>query len=331
MTTRSEFISNAAAMGAVVASVDPVLPAALVKPPALRRGDRVGLVAPASPLDPTEIEDGMAHLASFGLVPVLGDHVRAQNGYLAGSDAQRAQDFNTMARDAGIRAIVALRGGYGAMRILGELDYDAIRRDPKIVMGYSDITAIVNAIATHSGVIAFHGPVASHGSSYSGIARAYFQRTLMSTEPVGTLHIAHPRVIAAGRARGSLVGGNLSLVSSLAGTPYAIPTRDSIFFFEETHEAPYRIDRMLTQLELAGNLRGVRGVLVGQCTDCTGDGPTPPASDVIAERLRGLECPAVAGAPIGHIATQWIIPIGARAELDAAAGTLTIPEAVTAR
>jgi muramoyltetrapeptide carboxypeptidase len=330
MTTRSGFLSSTAALGAAMAA-NPVFPATLVRPPVLRRGDRVGLVAPASPLDASEIDDGVAHLASFGLVPVLGEHVRAQTGYLAGSDAERAADFNKMARDRSIRAIVALRGGYGTMRILDALDYDAIRRDPKIVMGYSDITAIVNAIAVRSGVIAFHGPVASHGSSYSGVARAYFQRALMSTEPIGTLHIAHPRVIAPGRATGSLAGGNLSLASSLAGTPYAIPSRDAIFFFEETHEAPYRIDRMLTQLQLAGNLRGVRGVLVGQCTDCTGDEPTPPAGDVIAERVRSLECPAVAGAPIGHIATQWIVPIGARAELDAAAGTLTISEPVTTR
>lgn len=309
----------------------PAFAATPVKPPVLRRGDRVALVAPASPLDASQIDDGVAHLASFGLVPVLGQHVRAQDGYLAGTDAQRAEDFNKMARDASIRAIVALRGGYGTMRILDALDYDAIRRDPKIVMGYSDITAILNAVATRSGVITFHGPVASHGSSYSGMARAYFQRTLMSDEPIGTLHLAHPHVITSGRASGQLAGGNLTLASSLAGTPYAIPSHDTLFFFEETHEAPYRIDRMLTQLDLAGNFRGVRGVLVGQCTYCTGDEPTRPAEDVIDERLRALGCPAVSGAPIGHIPTQWIIPIGARAELDATDGTLTIPEAVTTR
>jgi muramoyltetrapeptide carboxypeptidase len=330
MPTRSGFLTSAVALGAVLTSA-PAFPATLVKPPMLKRGDRVGLVAPASPLDPSEIDDGIAHLASFGLVPVLGKHVRAQDGYLAGSDAQRADDFNKMARDASIRAIVAMRGGYGTMRILDQLDYDAIRRDPKIVMGYSDITAILNAIATRSGVIAFHGPVASHGSSYSGIARAYFQRALMSAEPLGTLHVAHPHVITPGRASGRLAGGNLTLAAALAGTPYAIPSRDTIFFFEETHEAPYRIDRMLTQLQLAGELRGVRAVLVGQCTYCTGDEPTPPASGVIGERVRALGCPAVSGAPIGHIATQWIVPVGAHAELDASEGTLTIPEAVTTR
>jgi muramoyltetrapeptide carboxypeptidase len=330
MTTRSGFLSSAVALGAALSS-PAAFPDTLVKPPVLRRGDRVGLIAPASPLDPSEIDDGVAHLASFGLVPVLGEHARAKNGYLAGTDTQRAADFNKMARDASIRAIVALRGGYGAMRILDALDYDAIRRDPKIVMGYSDITAIVNAIATRSGVIAFHGPVASHGSSYSGVARAYFARTLMSAEPIGTLHVAHPHVITSGRAAGRLAGGNLTLAASLAGTPYAIPSRDTIFFLEDTHEEPYQIDRLLTQLQLAGSFRGVRGMVVGQRTYCTGDAPTPLAADVIDERVRALGCPALAGAPIGHIATQWIVPIGAHAELNASEGTLTIPEAVTTR
>jgi muramoyltetrapeptide carboxypeptidase len=330
MTTRSGFLTSALALGAAMTS-PPVFPETLVKPPVLRPGDRVALIAPASPLDASQIDDGIAHLTSLGLVPVLGEHVRAQNGYLAGTDAQRAADFNKMARDGSIRAIVALRGGYGTMRILDELDFDAIRRDPKIVMGYSDITAIVNAVATRSGVIAFHGPVASHGSSYSGEARTLFKAALMSAEPIGTLHARGSHTIAPGRASGRLAGGNLTLVSALSGTPYAIPSNDTIFFFEETHEAPYRIDRMLTQLQLAGSLRGVRGVLVGQCTECTGDAPTPPASDVISERLHSLGCPAFTGAPVGHIPTQWILPIGARAEIDASAGTLTIPEPVTTR
>ena len=137
MTTRGGFLSSAAAIGAAAIAA-PAFPAAMVKPPMLRRGDRVGLVAPASPVEPDDVNQGMEHLASLGLVPVLGAHARAQTGYLAGSDAQRAADFNAMARDASIRAIVALRGGYGTMRILDALDFDAIRRNPKIVMGYSE-------------------------------------------------------------------------------------------------------------------------------------------------------------------------------------------------
>ena len=153
----------------------------------------------------------------------------------------------------------------------------------------------------------------------------------MSAEPVGTLHVPDAHRIVPGRASGRLAGGNLSLMSSLAGTPYAIPSEGSMLFFEETHEAPYRIDRMLTQLDLAGGFRGVRGVIAGQCTQCAGDAPTPSAGEVIEERLRALGVPATAGAPIGHIPTQWILPVGANAQLDADAETLTIAEAVTTR
>ncbi|HTX60612.1 MAG TPA: LD-carboxypeptidase, partial [Verrucomicrobiae bacterium] len=215
--------------------------------------------------------------------------------------------------------------GYGTMRILDALDFDAIRDDPKVVMGYSDLTAIVNAIPMRSGVIAFHGPVAAHGSSYSGVAREYFERTLMSPDPVGVLHAPDAQRIAPGRARGRLAGGNLSLVSALQGTPFAVPLRDAIFFFEETQEQPYRIDRMLTQLALGGALRDVRAALFGQCTGCAGDAPT--AEEVIAERLRSLHVPALTGAPFGHVPTQWILPVGLDAELDADAQTLTLLEA----
>lgn len=309
----------------------PRLPESIVKPPMLARGDRVGLIAPASPVEADDIRLAVQHVESLGLVAVLGDHVHEQGGFLAGSDAQRAADFNRMARDASIRAIVAIRGGYGTMRILDQLDYAALRDDPKVVMGYSDLTAVLNAVAMRSGIVTFHGPVGAHGSSWSGEARQFIERLLFSTEAPGKLTIPDAHRIVAGRAQGRLAGGNLTLVASLMGTPFEIPTRDALFFFEETQEAPYRIDRMLTQLALAGDLSAARGILVGQCTQCTGDAPTPPASAVIAERLRAVGRPAVAGAPVGHIPTQWVLPIGVQAELDADAATLTLAEPAVSR
>lgn len=295
------------------------------KPPRLRRGDRVGLIAPASPPTDGDIELAAAHVESLGLLPVIGKYVRERDGYLAGSDAQRAADFNAMASDADIRAIVAIRGGYGTMRILTMLDYAAIRRDPKIVMGFSDLTAILNAVAARSRVVTFHGPVGAHGSSWSGAARRYLEETLFSTAP-SRLRIEGARAIVPGRARGRLAGGNLSLIASLVGTPFAVPMADALLFFEETEEKPYRIDRMLTQLELAGELPATRGVLVGQCTKCIAQGSTQSAAAVIAEHLQRLGRPATAGAPVGHIASQWVVPIGALAELDATDGTLTLLE-----
>jgi muramoyltetrapeptide carboxypeptidase len=324
MKTRGEFL-GALTLGAL-APVIPGFPSPLQRPPMLARGDRVGLIAPASPPTDGDIAQARAHVESLGLVPVMGEYIRARNGYLAGTDAQRAADFNHMARDASVRAIVAIRGGYGTMRILELLDYAAIRSDPKIVMGFSDLTALLNAVTTRAGVVTFHGPLGAHGSSWSGAARTYVEQLLFSAQLPPPLQIDGPQPIVSGRARGQLAGGNLSLIAALTGTPFAVPARDAVLFFEETEEAPYRLDRMLTQLALAGALTAARGILVGRCTKCTTKGSSPTARQVIAERLLAAERPAVAGAPIGHIPVQWVLPIGVLAELDAGAGTLTLLE-----
>ncbi len=324
MKTRGEFL-GALSLGAF-APVIPAFPSPLRRPPILARGDRVGLIAPASPPTDGDIAQARAHVESLGLVAVMGDYVRARDGYLAGTDAQRAADFNRMARDASVRAIVAIRGGYGTMRILELLDYAAIRHDPKIVMGFSDLTALLNAVTTRAGVVTFHGPLGAHGSSWSGAARTYVEQLLFSAQLPPRLQIEDPQPIVSGRARGRLAGGNLSLIAALTGTPFAVPARDALLFFEETEEAPYHLDRMLTQLTLAGTLTAARGVVVGQCTKCTPKGSSPTAEQVIAECLLAAGRPAVAGAPIGHIPTQWVLPIGVLAELDAGAGTLALLE-----
>jgi muramoyltetrapeptide carboxypeptidase len=328
MGTRGEFLGSVA-MGAMVAAVPP-FPESIARPPKLSPGDQVGLIAPASPPDPSDIQLAIENVRGLGLTPVLGDYVHEQDGFLAGNDRHRAADFNRMARDPKIRAIVAIRGGYGTMRILESLDYEALRRDPKVVMGYSDITAILNAVTTRSGIVTFHGPVGAHGSSWKGPARSYIERMLFVAEPFGTLHIERPEPIVAGRARGRLAGGNLSLVSALVGTPYAIPAQGALLFFEETQEAPYRIDRMLAQIALAGDLQAAAGSMFGQCTQCTGDAPTQSASEVIVQQLRAAGRPAVAGGLVGHIPTQWVLPIGVQSELDADAGTLTVLEPAVA-
>ncbi|MGC1381531.1 MAG: LD-carboxypeptidase, partial [Candidatus Baltobacteraceae bacterium] len=292
MNTRGDFLETVALAALVPAA--PRFPTGLRKPPRLARGDRVGLVAPASPPTGDDIRQAVAHVESLGLVPVLGDHVEGQNGYLAGTDAERAADFNRMAADRQIRAIVAIRGGYGTMRILTRLDYAALARDPKIVLGYSDVTAILNAVAVRSRIVTFHGPVGAHGSSWSGEARLLIERLLFAGEAPGRLKVGPP--IVPGRARGRLAGGNLSLIAALVGTPYAVPAQDSLLFFEETQEQPYRIDRMLTQLDLAGVLRAASGILVGRCVKCAADGPSQSADAVIAERLRSAGRPAAPGA-----------------------------------
>ena len=322
MTTRGEFLSLTMA-GACALSA---FPSGIRKPPVLRRGDKVGLIAPASPLSESEIAQGVAHIRSLGLEPVLGRYVAEHDGYLAGGDAERAADFNRMARDAEIRAIIALRGGYGTMRILDQLDFRAIAADPKIVMGFSDLTAILNAVAMRSEVVAFHGPLAARESVFDEVTRRYVERVCMSTEPIGVLRAPGAVALRAGRARGRISGGNLSLVSSLAGTPWAPAFKGTLLVLEEVEEEPYRIDRMLTQLRLAGALSAASGLLFGACTRCEPTGPSMSAGAVVADRLGDLGIPALTGVPVGHIPEQWVLPIGLEAVLDAQARTLEIPE-----
>jgi muramoyltetrapeptide carboxypeptidase len=324
---RGYFLAGTAALAATTNASIEAFPPTMQRPPKLRAGDRVGLIAPASPPQGNDVELSIRHVEALGFRPVLGRYVAARMGYLAGSDDERAEDFNRMARDPDVRAIVAIRGGYGTMRILPALDYGALRRDPKIVMGYSDLTAVLNAVAMRSGLVTFHGPLGAHGSSWSGRTRAYVETMLMRAQPPPPFEIVGADRIVPGRAVGRLAGGNLSLIAALLGTPYAIPSSGALLFFEETQEAPYRIDRMLTQLSLAGALGAARGFLVGQCTKCVDQEAGPAASSVIDARLREVGRPALAGVPVGHIPTQWILPVGGRAELDAGEKTLVFLEA----
>lgn len=291
----------------------------------LRKGDVVGLVAPASPLTDTEIAKGVKQIEALGLRVRLGQYVRAQDGYLAGTDAERAGDFNAMVRDKDVRAIVALRGGYGTMRILPALDYAGLKRTPKIVMGFSDMTAVLNAVATHSGIVTFHGPVAAL-STFTPFVQAEFERALMSTRPIGSLHNPGTVTLHGGVARGPLAGGNLSLVSGCTGTPYAVATKGSMLFLEETEEEAYRVDRMLTQLELAGDFKRAAGIVFGACSHCDDSGNSLSLAEVYKGTIGRAGRPAVTGAKIGHITNQWILPIGVEARLDATTGTLTIAE-----
>ena len=329
MATRGEFLS-AITMSTAISAL-PAFPSPMRKPPMLRRGDRIGLIAPASPLAENEIVAGLEHVRLLRLEPVLGDFVRAHDGYLAGTDEERAADFNRMARDSAIRGIFALRGGYGTMRILDRLDYAAIAADPKVIMGFSDITAVLNAVARRSRVITFHGPVASRETTFDPVARAYIEQACMSTDPIGELRAPDATVIAAGRARGPIAGGNLSLVSALVGTPWVPAIHNSLLLLEETDEQPYRIDRMLTQLRLAGVFKAASGVIFGACTNCLPKGPSFSFEEVLSDRLGDLGRPVISGVSVGHIPDQWVLPIGLEAELDAQGRTLRIAEPAVTR
>lgn len=332
---RAAFLAASAALASASALTSPARAAELpvLKPPRLRAGDKVGLVSPAGPVDnAADLKLGIDQLRAVGLEAVVGAHAMDKVAYLAGSDEARASDFNAFARDPQIRGIFATRGGYGTMRILDAIDYDAFRRDPKVVLGFSDITALINVITARTGMVTFHGPVAAY-STYTPIVVREMQALLMDAQPPGTLRNTTTSTIAPGTARGKLVGGNLTLIDGLNGTPYAIPVAGNILLIEDVHESPYQIDQLLTTLLLGGVLQSAAGIAAGVILEPDrkqSQGPSPELMLALRDRLGAAKRPAVQGMQFGHILNQWALPIGLPATLDATAGTLIIDEAAVA-
>ena len=293
-------------------------------PPPLAPGARVALVAPAGPLrNSAELAAAVTHARALGWEPVTGRHALARHGYLAGTDAERLDDLNTALRDDAIDGVWCLRGGYGVMRLLDDVDYDALRRRPRTILGYSDITALHAAVGLRSTLVSYHGPTAR--GALSTFSRDSLERAVVAQEDsCGTAVGA--RTLRGGRAEGRLVGGNLALLTALAGTPYAPDYRGAILVLEDVGEATYRIDRMLTQLRLTGALGQLAGIAYGHFTDGTDphDAGSRPLDDVLREAADVAGIPAVAGIPLGHVDEQWTIPLGAHAELDADSGTLNV-------
>ncbi|WP_226667705.1 S66 peptidase family protein [Microbulbifer aggregans] len=313
----------------------------LLRPKRLERGMTVGLVTPASNAwEDEDIRFACDVVKSLGFQVKEGANLYQRTQYLAGPDAARAQDFNTMFADPEVDAVFCLRGGYGTPRILPMLDYDNIRSNPKVLLGYSDITALLNAIYRRSGVITFHGPIAAQ--NFTDYTLAEYQKVLVHGErpvPLGApppFESAPGRVerknritrFSGGRARGRLIGGNLTLMASLVGTPFEPDYRDKILFLEDVGEPPYRVDRMLTQLWLAGKLQQVAGIAFGKFTEAETDGNTFSIEHVLRERCAGLGVPVVRGLMIGHVDDQTVVPVGAMAELDGDAGTLVLRDRV---
>ena len=335
-----------AALGAMLipaaAGASAALPARR-RPRRLRRGDTVGLVEPASfTADAFDLDVVLDTIRAMGLVPKPAPHLASRFGYLAGRDEDRAADLNAMYADDAVRAIFAVRGGWGSARILPHLDFDLIRANPKLLTGFSDITALHLALAARTDCPTIHGPNAA--SAWGQLSWDSF-RTLAFEG--GTPTYAVPpgdedrlaqrqgqiRTFRPGRATGPLLGGNLTVLAALVGTPYLPDIEGALLFIEDVDEAEYRIDRMLTQLRLAGILGRVAGVIFGQCTNCRASGPALgnfTLSEVLAQHLAPLGIPAFQGALFGHIADQYSLPVGVRAEMDAQSGTIRILEPVVA-
>ncbi len=309
----------------------------LIKPKRLVEGATVALIAPSSPPSEEKLAKGIANLTQFGFKIVEGKSLRAHNGYLAGTDAERLADLHWAFQNPEIDAVWCIRGGYGAGRLLPNLDYEIIRRNPKPLIGYSDVTALHLAIHQRTGLVTFHGPVAA--SDYPEDTLLHFRSMLM--QPMAPYIIAAPTegiefeppeyqpfVITPGQASGALTGGNLALLSSLAGTPFAPVFKKKIVFIEDVGEQPYRLDRMLTQLLQATDLAQAAGIALGVFNDCQPkpDSPSLSLPDALRDRLGGLGIPVVYGIPFGHVAHQATFPYGIEAKLDADRMVLTILE-----
>jgi muramoyltetrapeptide carboxypeptidase len=305
-------------------------PTNIIKPPRLQIGDTVGLISPAGIIDPKDIIEAKQSLTKLGLKVKIGEHILDRYGYLAGKDIDRAQDINTMFADQSVKAIVTMRGGWGCNRILPLINYSLIRAHPKIIIGYSDITSLLLAITARSRIITFHGPVAT--STWNQFSVDYFQRILFNAEAVNMQNINHGEVqvtaISPGKARGKLMGGNLSVLSAMVGSSYLPSWQKTILFVEEVKEDTYRVDRMLTQLKNAGILNQISGFVFGQCTNCSlGDSPSLTLTQILQDHIQPLGIPAWYGSMIGHIKDKFTVPVGVEAEIDANLGTIRMLEA----
>ncbi|MBL8214370.1 MAG: LD-carboxypeptidase [Bryobacterales bacterium] len=317
----------------------------LLKPKALQKGDVVGLISPATFVsNPESLMLAERALRHFGLEPRMGGNVRKKEGYTGGSIADRLADLHDMFRDPAIKAVFCLRGGFGSAHLLDSIDYGLIAKNPKIFLGYSDITAMHLAIHRKTGLVTFHGPVAL--SRFSSFTQENFRKAIFDPKPMGSLtnppdsdpirpsHLL--RTVRPGTARGPLVGGNLTLLSTTLGTPYEVDSRGKIFFIEDVDEQPYSIDRMLTHLRLAGKLDAAAGIVWGECADCRPKDYKPSFTEgnfslpeVVDRILGNLKVPVLSGLTIGHTDDQLTLPLGITASLDATKGTLTIEESAT--
>lgn len=311
---------------------------AVLKPRRLEHGQTIGLINPAGVLfEQADVEMAKEAITSLGFKVKEGNHLFDRYGYLGGRDEDRVKDLNAMFADPEVDALIAVRGGWGCNRLLHMVDYRVIRRNPKILVGYSDITSLLLALNARTGLVTFHGPLGI--STWNGYSTEYFTRLLMDAEaltlsnhremrPGNGREVDEILSINAGQSRGRLFGGNLAVLTSMIGSRFLPDFRDAILFVEEVGEEPYRVDRMLTQLKLAGILDSLSGFIFGKCTRCEPEAPDASLSlaEVLNDHIKPLGIPAWYGAMIGHISDKFTMPLGIRAEIDGGTGEIQLLE-----
>lgn len=311
----------------------------MIKPKRLKAGDTVAVIAPSSGASAEAFDRALANIAMLGLKAKVGKFARGSNDFLSGTDSERLRDLHWAFEDAEVKGVWCVRGGSGAPRLLPEINYGLIRKNPKVFVGFSDITALHLAISEQTGLVTFHGPVAS--SEFSPYTRTHFVNMVMT--PAANYKIQpsefnvaqasalfKANVIMSGHARGRLIGGNLSLLAALAGTPYALKDlKGAILFAEDINEPPYKVDRLFTQLRQSCDMSSLAGVALGvfSSAQAATDAETASTRRVLKDRLGDLGIPVVSGLSFGHIRDNCTLPVGVEAELDTATATITISEA----
>lgn len=293
-----------------------------VKPLLLKKGDCIGVLAPSGPVKEADLRKGIEALESHGFPVVLSRHTFEKEGYLAGPDDCRLQDLHDMFQDERLKAIICARGGYGVLRLFEKIDFDLIRKHPKVLVGFSDITALLLALYKKTHLVTIHGPVIKSMGANQGRNLESLLRLLTSREPV-TMEFKGAKAFRNGLARGTLMGGNLTLITHLTGTPFMPSPRGALLFLEEKGEEPYRVDRMLTHLRLAGVFEKCAGIMIGSFEGC---GEPAVVEALIEERLGDLDVPVITGIPVGHGDENIALPVGVRAELDTLRRTLVLSE-----
>lgn len=303
----------------------------MIRPKPLKNGDKIGLIGASSPTNIERIEPSIKAMEDLGLKVVLGESCRGYHGFLSGSDELRASDINEMFKDKSIKGIFAIRGGYGASRILDMLDYDIIKKNPKVFAGYSDVTALHSVFNEKCKLITFHTPMAST-EFYKGVddyTMDYFKRNIFSDEPLGILKNPEGqeiKTLVSGVAIGKLVGGNLSLIASSMGTPHELDTKGKILFLEDIDEYPYKIDRMLLQLKQCGKFRDASGIILGAWTGCEAKEGDNSLSlmEVFEELIKPENKPTIYNLSCGHCMPTMSLPLGAKVKINGDKNQITV-------
>ncbi|WP_313233915.1 S66 peptidase family protein [Tissierella praeacuta] len=308
----------------------------MIKPKALKLGDTLGIIAPASPVAEEKVKKAHDKLIDMGFKVKMGKSLYERYGYLSGKDSIRAEDINEMFKDKEVNGIICIRGGYGTPRILDLLDYEIIRNNPKVFVGYSDITALHISFAQLANLVTYHGPMAASDmiDNFSDFSKSNLFRAIMNTEPMGK--ISNPEkeeiiTINGGVAEGFIIGGNISLIVDTIGTPYEIDVKGKLLFIEEVGEEPYNIDRMLNQLRLSGKLQEASGIILGDFNDCESKNPDENLTlkEVINDQVKLIHKPTIYNLQAGHCNPMVTLPFGVRARLDADKKELIILEGCT--